>query len=35
LGWNTWLVSQEKLENADDPVFDGEEVTVLNVSAST
>jgi type VI secretion system protein ImpH len=30
LGWNTWLVSQEKLEDADDPVFEGEEVYFVN-----
>jgi type VI secretion system protein ImpH len=30
LGWNTWLVSQEKLEDADDAVFEGEEVYIVN-----
>jgi type VI secretion system protein ImpH len=34
LGWNTWLVSQEKLENADDPVFDGDEVSIINEHAT-
>jgi type VI secretion system protein ImpH len=30
LGWNTWLVSQEKLDDADDPVFDGDEIYYVN-----
>jgi type VI secretion system protein ImpH len=30
LGWNAWLVSQEKMEDADDPVFEGDDVTIIN-----
>ena len=32
LGWNTWVASQAPAEDADDPVFEGDDVRWLNAS---